>query len=60
MTDSEKLKIAIEALKQYTMKYWDYEDEYNHYPIGEGGWYEAEEALKKIGEHFDIEDSEND
>lgn len=44
----KKLDIATKALKEYTIDNWKYEDEYNSYPLGCGGWCYAEEALKEI------------
>lgn len=46
----KQLKIAVEALEVYKEDKWDYEDEYNIYPLGTGGWIYAEEALKQIKE----------
>lgn len=44
----EQLLIATNALREYTIDNWAYEDEYNNYPLGSGGWCHAEEALKEI------------
>ena len=44
----KKLDVAVKALKAYTKINWAYEDVYNNYSLGSGGWCHAEEALKEI------------
>lgn len=44
----EQLLIATNALEEYTIDKWNFEDEYYNYPLGSGGWCHAEEALKEI------------